>query len=48
MPSGYDIPELTFEDDQANTEFSWENVQLNSNDVGNTTALGGSGEMDTS
>lgn len=48
MPSGYDIPDLSFEDDQANTEFSWENVQLNSNNLGTTTALGASGDMDTS
>lgn len=48
MPSGYDIPEFSLEDDQVNTEFSWENVQLNSNVPGATAALGGPGDMDTS
>lgn len=47
MPSGYDIPEFNFEVDQAHTEFSWEDVQLNSNDLGTTTVLEGSGDMDT-
>lgn len=48
MPSGYDIPENIFENDQANTEFSWEDVQFNSNEIETTTAIGSSGGMDIS